>query len=261
MKGWHSTDDGCQRGGAAPRPAAVARAGFSLLEMLVVIAIIAVLLGLLLPALSACRRSGKNLRCAAQMKQVAFEFNLFADDLMVRADGSPDGQKFFWLEDFQESLYRVHEYWDSPEAIRAGYDAEREVMMCPEGPRELYRRANQPCSAGAVFPRENISIAFNRRLHRPAAESPQVLLTSRILNHPGVPLAIDVDGREAATPDENACYVAPPLPTADGYEAGVYWFPSFRHGGRLNIAFVGGHVSSMKPGPLSPDADWGYTPN
>ncbi len=237
------------------------RPAFSLLEMLIVIAIISLLLALLLPALSACRRSGKNLRCAAQMKQIAFDFSLFADDLMGRQGGPGEDQKYFWLEDFQESLYRVHEFWDSPEQIRAPFDADREAMLCPEGPRELYRRANQPCSAGAVFPKENISVAFNRRLHRPQAESPQVLLTSRILNHPNVPLALDVDGRSAQTPDENTCYVAPPLAGDDGYQSGLWWFPSFRHGGRLNIAFVGGHVASMKSWALMPDADWGYTPN
>lgn len=102
-------------------------------------------------------------------------------------------------------------------------------LMCPEGPIELKRRANRPCSAGAVYPKENVSIGFNRRLHRPNATAAQTLLTSRVLNYPNVPLALDVDGLSASPPDGNAYYLAPPQPTSDGYDDGAYWIPGLRH--------------------------------
>lgn len=46
------------------------RRGFTLVELLVVVAVIALLMGLLLPALSKARESGRELKCAANIRNV-----------------------------------------------------------------------------------------------------------------------------------------------------------------------------------------------
>jgi prepilin-type N-terminal cleavage/methylation domain-containing protein/prepilin-type processing-associated H-X9-DG protein len=56
------------------------RRGFSLLELLCVIAVIAILAALLLPALTKARDRAKQTQCAAQLKDIAVAFHSFAHD-------------------------------------------------------------------------------------------------------------------------------------------------------------------------------------
>src|SRR5687768_16048330 len=54
--------------------------GFTLLELLVVIGIIAVLIGILLPTLAAARRSANNAACLSNARQLTMAAMLFAHE-------------------------------------------------------------------------------------------------------------------------------------------------------------------------------------
>ncbi len=225
--------------------------GFTLIELLVVLSIITILLSLLVPGIQAVRARARKFECKMNLRSIAFDFAMFADPVMNNGRGDDESGTVFSLETFQESQYRVDEFWDRDGVLFKGEAADLGIMNCPTVSGEITARNNVPCRSGAVGPYRNISYGFNLRLDAPEVRigdmwtAPPSNLTSRILEtHGMIPLVFDIDGAEAERRDVIPYFSAPPLPGEPDrpYASGNAWFPSSRHNGKSQIAFAGGEV-------------------
>lgn len=235
-----------------------------------VLAVIAVLAAILLPAFRSVRNQARRVHCASNLRSIVLEFQFFVDgtSALGRGDSEPLGSGRFRINDFQDAVYRLDEFWDHGDSQLAQLSAGQHVSMCPAGARQLVKRRDFPCGREALSPAADVSLAFNLRLHRAVTNvggelllAPVSATTVRtdILNHPYVPLLMDVDGRSAEARGLEPFYTAPPIDnSSDPLADGRYWLPSGRHGKQINVAFVGGHVLSSRH-PEREVWNWDYT--
>ena len=121
------------------------RKSFTLIELLIAVAIIAILAGLLLPALSSARAKGQMISCASNQKTIALMSIQYAgdnDDFMPPAyndnylNPAPNYRflNYSWL-------YATHRYtgkdvvWGAPT---------NPVYRCPAAPEEVFVSADVP---------------------------------------------------------------------------------------------------------------------
>jgi prepilin-type N-terminal cleavage/methylation domain-containing protein/prepilin-type processing-associated H-X9-DG protein len=124
------------------------RPGFTLVELLVVIFIIAVLVGLLLPAVQASRQAANRTSCTNNLRQLALAALRFHSDhgkfptgarLPVDVGGRPTMGTNVWVELLpyfeQEDLYKQWDHDDNRNNVAGGRNATQaqviKVLLCP----------------------------------------------------------------------------------------------------------------------------------
>lgn len=242
--------------------------GFTLVELLIVIAIIATLLALALPGLAGTMTSARSFKCQMGLRAIAFDFSIYADDQLHgdRGNDAQLGADRFRLETFQEAQYRIDEFWNwgGVNEVRMPDEEGNDPLRCPEVVGEVVLRRAVPCSQGGVGPPEEVSYGFNARLHVAEVQRAgrtrlqHVQLSSRITENGQVPLVWDIDGATAATNGVSPVFSAPSLDSNAAFANDRYWFPGRRHARALNIAFIDGHVKGTAS-PLD-TGRWGFQP-
>jgi prepilin-type N-terminal cleavage/methylation domain-containing protein/prepilin-type processing-associated H-X9-DG protein len=136
--------------------------GFTLIELLIVIAIIALLMGILIPALSKVRRQGKRISCLSNMKQLLIAWMAYAeanDGKIVNGGQSPSNdsgnvKEPYWCTwqpsttftattpfDWRYDL--LPNYEDRIEKMKGGalyrYLNNEKVYHCPEADKNMHR--------------------------------------------------------------------------------------------------------------------------
>jgi prepilin-type N-terminal cleavage/methylation domain-containing protein/prepilin-type processing-associated H-X9-DG protein len=98
------------------------RKGFTLIELLVVIAIIALLMSILMPALSRVRKQARHIACRANLRQWTLFFSMYT--------GEHDGA-------FQAGVGDGHtHHWFN--ALRPLYKNDHKVGLCPMAVKPIY---------------------------------------------------------------------------------------------------------------------------
>src|ERR1043166_8993639 len=91
MEGWN--DGRIRRSHSSNLPGFPLSAAFTLIELLIVVAIIAILAAILLPVLSKAKQKGYQATCANNLKQIYLAFSLYADDY-----GSAYPWTLYWFD-------------------------------------------------------------------------------------------------------------------------------------------------------------------
>jgi|GEM_PF-281288 len=252
---WHRFATGSNvelRGTLATRHSRRARRGFTLIELLVVIAIIALLISVMLPALSAARTQGKSAVCATRLKQLGVGLLMYAHDyegrMMPAAYTSNatvgTGAPIYWWGTNAAAVIDHTKGFVWP-YLQVPLDADG-VMECPEQPWGSYQpqgAAQQVTStygyngyylSPAHTPGWSFAIG-----NRPWQQASTVRDPARVFAFADA--AIDLGG---SLPRNSALLDPPVLYQGFGWAPNGSPTTSFRHRNRTHAVHVDGHVDS-----------------
>ena len=247
--------------------------GFTLVELLVVIGIIAVLLSILLPALGGVRRRAQSTACMSNVRQVFMAINLFANDNkghLPRPYGVGDlssdpvlVKNFAWLQKVSGAAGHI-DMDDEKGALwkyLKGKETRSKVMMCPGDDGEPVAGH----ATMAAYPR-NTSYSLNSYIEQPAPLNGDQYLGIKMTKVKESASKILI--YEELAPNDAWCIIGR---SGDDVPSGRHGagmkqsyrnqpdHPEYKSKGRGNFGFFDGHVESLAPKDLlKPTGNWNY---
>lgn len=229
--------------------------GFTLIELMVVIAIISILAIMLLPALSRAQQKARGMECVNNLRQLYLANSMFADENNGRyVSAAPDiAEPGGGLKRWHGKRKSLDHEFDSQAGPLAEYLSFGIVKTCPifvefkdnEHAGNAFESGTGGYGYNAVyiggtpysndFPQSNRIATLNTRVHNPAYT---IMFADTALPQKGYII-------------EYGFVSSPYFPTPDHPKGNKAWglmAPSihFRHYGRANVLWADGHVTSEK---------------
>jgi prepilin-type N-terminal cleavage/methylation domain-containing protein/prepilin-type processing-associated H-X9-DG protein len=230
----------------------VKRQGFTLIELLVVIAVIALLIAILLPALSMAREAGKRTTCASNLRQISIAWYGYAsqNNAMLPQPGQGfRARPYDWFAFHQTGGAPGITFPRDPNtsAIAPFFSAgtfSLEVMRCPSDNVSAHTQND----GGGVY-RYSYAVNWLLSNHYVDIRLPQKITLDRVINPSGKIVFIEEDERTINDAMWASTVVSPYTGPADElasrHEARRNLLDDEKHG---NAGFGDGHVAWVTRG-------------
>ena len=217
---------------------------FTLIELLIVIAIIAILAGMLLPALNQARHKAQALRCTGNLKQLGQYFAIYSDSyggfMLIRYDESGS------VKNYGYPLIYANIFKNE-----ANKNSAAKVLMCPnlklEG--DLWSPLQQSYGYVHAGAEVNFLAVFGNAyfLKKDDGQVRFMLQYSRLKNGSSFPVLFD----SVHVNNSNSRGFAVGAGTMDSPSGNLGLH--FRHVNQVNVLYGDGHVSAKSPGSFRSD--------